>query len=159
MIFIFSIKILHFWRTLQVYNPTRFQSKLLYFLSYFWNVSNHTFSLSFFFLSFMAAPMAYGSSQTRDGIRATAVIYTTAMATPDHLTHWARPGIEPMPSTGTWATTARFLTHCTTAGTPLTILLIPNLVLQLSILPDRIQSMQLKSKGFLSVLRLKSHNL
>ena len=52
---------------------------------------------SFFFFSFMAAPMACGSSQARDQIQATAAIYTTARATLDPLTHCAGLGIEPMP--------------------------------------------------------------
>ena len=38
------------------------------------------------------------------------------MATSDHLTHWARPGIKP---TSSWIL-VRFLTHWATVGTPLT---------------------------------------
>ena len=43
----------------------------------------------------MAASMAYGSSSTRDWIWAVAVTYATAVATPDSLTHCARPGVQP----------------------------------------------------------------
>ena len=35
---------------------------------------------AYFCFSFMAAPVAYSSSQARDGIRATAVTYATAVA-------------------------------------------------------------------------------
>ena len=45
----------------------------------------------------MAAPTAYGGSQARDRIRATAAAYTTAAAMPDPLAHRAGLGIEPMP--------------------------------------------------------------
>ena len=43
----------------------------------------------------MAAPAAYGSSQARDWIWATAMTYTTAAAMLDLLTHCAGPEIEP----------------------------------------------------------------
>ena len=53
-------------------------------------------SIFFFFFFFnMAALLAYGSSQARDGIQAAAVTYTTAAAMSDTLTHCARPGIKP----------------------------------------------------------------
>ena len=45
----------------------------------------------------MTAPMAYGSSQVKDWIWATALTYTTAMAIPDPLTRCAGQGIEPVP--------------------------------------------------------------
>ena len=45
----------------------------------------------------MVAHMAYGGSQARDWIWATAVTYTETVATLDPLTHWAGPGIEPIP--------------------------------------------------------------
>ena len=43
----------------------------------------------------MATPTAYESSGAKDLIWATAVTYATATATPDPLTHCARPGIKP----------------------------------------------------------------
>ena len=49
------------------------------------------------FVCFMAAPVAQGSSQTRDWIHTTVANYTTAVATVDPLTHCARPGMEPTP--------------------------------------------------------------
>ena len=52
---------------------------------------------TYFVSFFMAAPEAYGSSQTRDCIHATAGTYATAVAMPDPLTHCAWPGIEPVP--------------------------------------------------------------
>ena len=46
----------------------------------------------------MAVPTAYGRSQARDWIQATAAIYTTAaLVLPDPLTHYAGLGIEPAP--------------------------------------------------------------
>ena len=44
----------------------------------------------------MAVPVAYGSSPARDWIQAAANSYTTAVATPDLLTHCIKLGIEPM---------------------------------------------------------------
>ena len=44
-----------------------------------------------------------------------------AMATPDPLTHCYSLGIKP---TATWAAEVRFLTHCTTVGTPNIILMV-----------------------------------
>ena len=43
----------------------------------------------------MAASMVYGSSQTRDGIWASAVSYAIAVAMLDPLTSYAGSGIEP----------------------------------------------------------------
>ena len=43
--------------------------------------------LSLFFFSFRAAPVAYGSSQARDRIGATAAGYTTATAMPEPKLH------------------------------------------------------------------------
>ena len=67
---------------------------------------------------FRAAPMAYGVSQARGRIRA------TAQPQPYHsnagsLTHWARPGMEPASS---WILVG-FINHCATAGTPGCLLL------------------------------------
>ena len=70
------------------------------------------YNKTFFFL-FIAAHVAYGSSQTRDWIGAAASAYAIATATPNlshicdlchslqqhrSLTHWVRPGIEPTSS-------------------------------------------------------------
>ena len=65
----------------------------------------------FLFCLFRATPEAYGGSQARGwigatampqpqqcGIRATSVIYTTAHGNAGSLTHWVRPGIEPTSS-------------------------------------------------------------
>ena len=46
---------------------------------------------------FMAAPMAYGSSQARNWIQATAVTYSSARATLNPLTHSPRTGMELAP--------------------------------------------------------------
>ena len=67
--------------------------------------------LSLFFLClFMAIPMVYGSSQARGWIGAAAAghshgriqtassTYTTTHSNAGSLTHWARPGIEPLSS-------------------------------------------------------------
>ena len=45
----------------------------------------------------MGTTAAYGSSQAKDWIRATAATYTTAMVTPDPLTHCIGPETEPKP--------------------------------------------------------------
>ena len=67
---------------------------------------------SFFFLSFLTTPAAYGSSQARE-LQLPA--YITAHCNARSLTHWARPGIE---STFSWIL-VRFLTRWATIGTPL----------------------------------------
>ena len=82
--------------------------------------------LFFFFSLFRAAPAAYRSSQARGWITVTAASlhYSHSnsgselhlqptpqlMATPDPLTHWERPGIQP---TSSWIL-VRFLTHWAT---------------------------------------------
>ena len=45
----------------------------------------------------MATPAAYGNSQARDGIQATAIVYVAAVATLDPLTYCSGLGIEPIP--------------------------------------------------------------
>ena len=65
----------------------------------------------------MDTPEAYGSSQTRDWIRAEAVTYAIAMVMPDHLTHCTGPGNWTHTSAETCAAVVRFLIHCATAGT------------------------------------------
>ena len=98
-------------------------------------ISSWTFF--FFFLSFCllffsrAAPSAYGGSQATDLIGAVAAglhqshsneaskphLWPTPellTATPDPLTHWARPGIKP---TTSWFL-VRFVNHWGTTGTP-----------------------------------------
>ena len=95
--------------------------KYLYFAStlegYFHPYRFLSFSLSPFFLalflSFLAAPAAYGGSQTRGRIGATAAslpelqqcriwamssTYTTAHGNSGSPAHWARPGIKPASS-------------------------------------------------------------
>ena len=85
------------------------------------------------FWLFRATPAAYGCSQDRvtglnrsrscwpppqpqqHRIQASSVPYTTAYSNSGSLTHWARPGIK---STSLWIL-VRFLTCCTTAGTPI----------------------------------------
>ena len=89
-----------------------------------------TFFFLFSFSSFRAITMAYGGSQARSRIRATAAnlhhsyrntrskprLWRTPqlMATPDPLTHWTRLGIKHM---SLWILVA-FVTLWTTAGTP-----------------------------------------
>ena len=86
-------------------------------------VATHTVSVLFFFfffffsLLFRAAPEAYGSSQPHQ-IWATSATYTTAHGNAGSLTHWGRPGSEPVSS---WIV-AGFLTHWATAGTPILLL-------------------------------------
>ena len=84
-------------------------------------------SITFFFGLFRATPLTCGSSKDRGQIEDTAAMsFVTAiamldpsyvcdiqsqlMATPDHLTHWARPGIEPTSS----QILVGFLTHWAT---------------------------------------------
>ena len=50
--------------------------------------------VSFFLFCFMAASLAYGNSQAKDQIQATASTYAAAVATPDPLTHCIGLGIE-----------------------------------------------------------------
>ena len=85
-----------------VIHMNKFKGFLFYFFSKYF--------LLFIYLLFMAAPMAYGGSQARGWIGATAaglrhshshtwskpsVTYTKAHGNAGSLTHWARPGIEP----------------------------------------------------------------
>ena len=56
----------------------------------------------------MAVHTACGSSQARDWIQATAATFNPL--------HWAQ--YQTWVSIATWGTAVRFLTHCTTAGTP-----------------------------------------
>ena len=67
----------------------------------------------------MATPKAYGSSWARDWIQVRALIYTTAVATPDPLTFWIRIKLS---ATATQASAVRLLTHYATVGTPKYIL-------------------------------------
>ena len=60
-------------------------------------IANFPFLGDFFFF-LIAAPEAYGSSQARDWIQATAATYTPAVAMWDPLTHCAGLGIKPTPS-------------------------------------------------------------
>ena len=93
-----------------------------------------SFSLFFSSFSFMTAPIAYGSSQARGQIRAAVVSLPYShshshshtrsnphlqptlqlLATPDVLTPWVGPGIEPA---SLW-TLVGFLIHWTTTGMP-----------------------------------------
>ena len=68
----------------------------------------------FYLFIFLALLKAYGSSQARDGIQATAATYTTAAATPDPLTHCTGQGIKPAPPPSAVGS----LAQCTTVGTP-----------------------------------------
>ena len=63
----------------------------------------------------MAAPVAYGSSQARDESKPQLqpMLQQRWILNPLH-----RAGIKPASSTATLATAVRFLTHCTTVGTP-----------------------------------------
>ena len=80
----------------------------------------------FFFFLFRAMPTAYGGSQARGRIscptlqpqqhqiRAMSVTYTTAHGSTSSLTHWVRPGIEPVSS---WML-VRFINCWAAMGTP-----------------------------------------
>ena len=55
-------------------------------------------STNFFtYFTFMATPVAYGSSSARDWIWVTAATYTAAAAMLDPLTQWTMLGVKPMP--------------------------------------------------------------
>ena len=56
------------------------------------------FSFLFFFCFFRAAPVAYGSPQTRGWIAAMATSQRHSHSNARSLTHWGRPGIEPASS-------------------------------------------------------------
>ena len=64
----------------------------------------------------MATLLASGSSQARDWIQAAAVTYASAAQSFNPL-HWARDWT--CTSTVTQAAAVKFLTHCTTVGTPI----------------------------------------
>ena len=68
----------------------------------------------FIYLLFKATLMAYGSSQVRGWIGATAAGLCHSHSNTRSLNHWAGPGIKPASS---WIL-VRFLTHWTTIGTP-----------------------------------------
>ena len=51
--------------------------------------------LTFFFL--MAASVAYGNSHSRHWIQVATVTYATSAVTLDPLTHYPRPGLQPVP--------------------------------------------------------------
>ena len=73
----------------------------------------------FYFL--MAAPGTYGCFWARGWIGAVALTCSAAVATPDPLTHCARPGIKPKPLQ--WPEPLQLDSHhCTTVGTPSAIL-------------------------------------
>ena len=75
------------------------------------------FSL-FVFCFLMAAPLAYGHSQAKDCIWAATVIDAAAPAMPDPLTRCTVTSDQTHTSSVAQAAAVRFLTHCTTAGTP-----------------------------------------
>ena len=60
------------------------------------SINTNPSQIFFLFFFLMATPIVYGSSLLRDRIGATTVTYTTAVATPDPLTHCTGPGIESM---------------------------------------------------------------
>ena len=70
-----------------------------------------------FVLIFIAAPSAYGNSQARDWIQATAAVHAAAMATHWILNPLAWTGVGTCATAATQATAVGFLTHLTTAGT------------------------------------------
>ena len=65
----------------------------------------------------MAAPTAYGSSQSRDWIQAVAVSYATAVATDGSFNLLHQAGGQTHTSAVTQTTAVRFLTYCATVGT------------------------------------------
>ena len=66
------------------------------------------------FCLFRAAPIAYGASQARGQIGATAASLHQSHSNVGSLTHWARPGIKP---TCSWVLVG-FVNHWATTGTP-----------------------------------------
>ena len=67
----------------------------------------------------MVTPATYGSSQARDGIKASAAIYAKAAAMPDTLTYCVGPGIESVSLQQPELMKMDSATHHTTAGTSL----------------------------------------
>ena len=65
----------------------------------------------------MAAPVAHGSSQARDGIRAVAAACSTAAAMPEPLTHCNWLGIKSALPQQPESLESTFSTHCVTAET------------------------------------------
>ena len=66
----------------------------------------------------MSAPMAYGGSQGREWIWATAATYAIATAMPDPLTHYGAAMDWTCTSSVTQAAAMGFLTHLAAAGSP-----------------------------------------
>ena len=94
---IYTLRVSFFWKTGRVSHLV-FHLFLIPISLYTQLDSKEKISFSFFpCLSFkMAVPVAYGNPQARDWIRAAVVTYIPAAAMPDHLTHCARAGIEPV---------------------------------------------------------------
>ena len=82
-----------------------------------WELKTNFFKhlILLYLFSFMAAPMSYESSQSRDWVWATTA---TAVARLDPSTHLHQAGDQTCTSTVIWATVVGFLTHCATVGTP-----------------------------------------
>ena len=80
------------------------------------------FSFFLFYYGYITAyvrDLIQGAAYVRDLIQGAAAVYTTTVATPDSLTHCIRPGIKPIPPLQQPKPAAvRFLTYCTTVGTP-----------------------------------------
>ena len=77
--------------------------------------SNDTLKRFFFFFFFLATLTAHGSSQARDQIQATAVTYTTAVATMDPYPTALGQRSNPCHCSDN----TRSLTFCVAAGTPI----------------------------------------
>ena len=77
----------------EVFDPSKSELGSLFCVSISFHYS-HILVL-FFFFHFMATPVAYGNSQARYPILATAVPYEAGAATPGPLTFFTGPGIKP----------------------------------------------------------------
>ena len=87
--------------------------EILLKFEYLWSVVLLLIFLIYFYF-FRAPPSACGSSQTRGRIGAIAAGLHHSHSNSGSLTHWARPGIEPVSS---WIL-IRFSHHCVKKGTP-----------------------------------------
>ena len=85
-------------------------------LACFWILDMKIYFL-FLFLLFRASPTAYGGSQARHLIRATAASLPHSPSNTRSLTHWVRPGIE----LATSKVPSRIRFHCAMRGTPMRI--------------------------------------
>ena len=91
------------------------ESSLLYYVfPWYLNLGENQYRYLFIFFLFMAAPVAYGTSQARGWIRAAAAGSWHSQNNARSLTHWVRAGWNPHPHRHH----VEFLIHWATVGTP-----------------------------------------